>query len=228
MKVRVILHIHTDLSYDSNITLKQIIYQCKKHKIACIGPTDHCNAEGGLKYRDDLEKNGINTIVGEEIKTQEGEIIGLFLKRNIPCKDKEGNRISLKKAIEQIRKQDGLVFAPHPFDILRLGIGRSNIEKYKDQIDAFEVFNSRTKISLFNRKCEDYVQKHDLTPFIGSDAHTAREIPNSIIEMNDFGSKEEFLRNLKKDDTKFYKKRLKLIDIIRPTINRLKKKLARK
>jgi len=223
--MKVVLHIHTNCSLDSNITLNDIIFQCKKHNINCVGITEHCNALGGIKYQEDLIKEGIKTIIGEELKTQQGEIIGLFLSKSISCTDSKNNLINLDKAIEEIRFQDGLVFAPHPFDILRLGIGKNNIEKYKDKIDAFEIFNSRTKINLFNKKCEKYIKENDLTPFIGSDAHIAREIPNSIIEMDEFHTKDEFLKNLKKPNTKFYKKRFKLIDIVRPTINKIKRKL---
>ncbi len=226
MKVRIALHIHTNYSHDSNITLNDIIYQCKKHKINYIGITEHCNANGGMNYKDELENVGIKTIIGEEVKTKQGEIIGLFLTKSIECKDKNGQFINLNQAIQSIRYQNGLVFAPHPFDILRCGIGKKNLEKFKNQIDAFEVFNSRTKINYFNEKCDEFVKENYLTPFIGSDAHVSREIPNSIIEMNDFQTKEEFLKNLKRKDTKFYKKRLKLIDIIRPTINKIKRKLS--
>ena len=225
MKVRIVLHIHTNYSHDSNITLKQIIYQCKQHNIDYIGLTEHCNALGGIKYEKSLQKEGINTIIGEEVKTNQGEIIGLFLSKSIDCKDKNGKFINLDQAIKSIREQNGLVFAPHPFDVLRCGIGKKNLKKYQNQIDAFEVFNSRTKINFFNKNCEEFVRKNNLTPFIGSDAHIAREIPNSIIEMEDFQTKKEFLKNLKRKDTKFYKKRLKLIDIVRPTMNKIKKNL---
>lgn len=224
MKIRVVLHIHTDFSYDSNVTPKEIVNQCKKHSINYIGLTDHCTADGGIKYKAQIEKNGIKVITGEEIKTQEGEIIGLFLTKTINCKDKKGNLITLSDAIAQIQKQDALVFAPHPFDLMRLGIGKKNLGKYRDQIDAYEVFNSRTKINIFNKQSEKYAKENNLTAFIGSDAHIAREIPNAIMEMEDFQNKKEFLENLKKNNVEFYKKRFKLIDIIRPTINKFKKK----
>jgi len=225
MKIRLILHIHTNFSHDSYITPTEIISQCKEHNIKYIGLTDHCSAKGALKYKGQIEKQGIKVIVGEELKTQSGEIIGLFLSKHIDCKDNDKELIKLDKAIAEIRKQNALVLAPHPFDVTRLGIGRENLEKFRDKIDAYEIFNARTKINYFNKKAKQYVKENDLIPFIGSDAHIAREIPNAIIEMEDFKSKEEFLQNLMHTDTKFYKKRLKLIDIIRPTMNKIRKKL---
>lgn len=224
MRIHLALHIHSDFSADSNITLNDIISQCKQSKINCIGLTDHNTALGALTYQKKLEENEIQLIVGEEIKTDAGEIIGLFLKRNIIHK-KNGKVITLNEAVREIKNQNGLVFAPHPFDKFRLGIGKNNCKEYQDQIDAYEIFNSRTKISYFNKQAEKYVLEHNLTPFIGSDAHIAREIPHAIIEMEEFKTKEEFLRNLKRSDTVFYKQRLRLIDIVRPTINNIKKKI---
>ena len=224
MRIRLALHIHSDFSADSNITLNDIISQCKQNKIGCIGLTDHNTALGAIKYQNKLNENGIQLIVGEEIKTDVGEIIGLFLDKNIDHK-KNGKVITLKEALQEIKNQNGLVFAPHPFDKFRWGIGKKNCEKYQDQIDAYEIFNSRTKISYFNKQAEKYVSEHNLIPFIGSDAHISHEIPHAIIEMEEFKTKEEFLRNLKRSDTIFYKQRLRLTDVVRPTMIKVKKKL---
>lgn len=222
------MHVHTNFSSDSYITEKEIINQCKKNNIDYIALTDHGNAEGSLRYQAVLKKAGIKVIIGEELRTNVGEIIGLFLKRSIDCQGESGGFISLEKAIMEIKKQGGLVFIPHPFDKMRRGIGRENIEQFKDQIDAYEVFNSRTKLNFFNKSARKYVEENDLTPFVGSDAHVDREIGNAIIEMEDFKNKEDFLKNLKRSDTKFYTKRLKLIDIVRPTMNKITKKLKKK
>ena len=227
MKIKVALHIHTNYSLDSYITPSEIISQCKCQGIKCVGLADHCTAIGALKYKGEIEKEGIKVLVGEELKTRSGEIIGLFLKKHIPCLDTEGDLLTLDVAIKKIKKQNALVLAPHPFDILRLGIGKSNLEKFRNQIDAYEIFNARTKINYFNKKAERYVEENKLTPFIGSDAHIAREIGNAIIEMEEFRNKEEFLKNLKRADTKFYQKRLKFIDIVRPTMNKIKKKFLK-
>lgn len=228
MKVRVVLHIHTNFSHDSNVTAKQIINQCRANQIDYIGITDHCTTKGAEAFKQNLEANGIKVIIGEEIMTKSGEIIGLFLNKNIACK-KNGKKISLKRAIEQIKEQKGLVFVPHPFDKMRHGIGLKNITKYRKHFDAYEVFNSRTKISHFNKKAQKFVNQNGLIPFIGSDAHISREIPNAIMEMESFDTKEEFLKNLsKRKSIVHYKKRFKLIDIIRPTINKFKKRILGK
>ena len=135
MRVRIILHIHSNFSSDSYITASQIINQCKKNNIKYISITDHNTADGAIKYKKQIEKEGIKVIIGQEIMTDSGEIIGLFLKKTIDYKDKRGNKITLKKAIDEIRKQNGLVFAPHPFDKMRWGIGKKKVEEFRDKID---------------------------------------------------------------------------------------------
>lgn len=223
MKVRIILHFHSEFSYDSNITLSEIISQCKAHNIDYVGITDHNTMKGAIKFKEKLSKAGIKLILGEEIMTTSGEIIGLFIQRQIESKDLLGKKRSLKEVISEIKKQGGLVIVPHPFDKMRNGIGKKNVEKFKDDIDALETFNSRTKIHSFNKKAKKYAARHGFTNIVGSDAHIDEELGNAIIEMEEFKTPQEFAENLK--NAAFYTKRLKLKHIIRPTINKLRRKL---
>ncbi len=221
--MKLAVHFHTTSSPDASITERQIIAQCKKHSISCVGITDHNTAGGALKLKKTLGREGIRTIVGEEIMTEEGEIIGLFLKKNINCKKENGDWISLEEAVEEIKKQDGLLIIPHPFDRFRHGIGKKNLDKIKSDIDALEVFNSRTKFNYFNKKAQKYAEENKIIEIIGSDAHHAEALGDAIIEMEDFETKEDFLKNLK--EAKFYRKRLRLRDFWRPTMNRIRKKI---
>lgn len=221
------MHLHTNFSPDSNITPEEIISQCKKFGIDAVGITDHNTADGAIKYKKEIENQGIKVIIGEEIRTNCGEIIGLFLNKTIQSK-RDGKWIDLEFAIEEIKKQDGLVIIPHPFDKMRFGIGKKNIEKFKDQIDGIEIFNARTKISLFDKQAEKYAKNKKFFKTIGPDAHVKREIGNAIIEMPDFKNKEEFLKSIQNKGNKYYMKRFKFVDIIKPTINKILKKLFKK
>jgi predicted metal-dependent phosphoesterase TrpH len=223
MKVRLIVHFHTEFSYDSNITLSEIISQCKEHAINYVAISDHNTLKGALAYRSKLEKAGIKVILAEEVMTKSGEVIGLFIKEEIQSKDSRQNKKTLEKVISEIKKQDGLLIVPHPFDRMRNGIGKKNVKKYKNDIDALETFNSRTKLHPFNKQADSYAKKHNFIKIVGPDAHIAEELGNAIIEMEDFKTPQEFLANLK--NATFYTKRLKLKNIIRPTMNKLHKKL---
>jgi predicted metal-dependent phosphoesterase TrpH len=223
--VNIILHIHTNYSFDSNITVNQIINQCKLNNIEYVGITDHCTINGAKSFANELKKNGITVIISEEVMTQQGEVIGLFLDEEIQCKDSKDQFIRLDKAISLIQDQNGLVFVPHPLDFLRHGIGKKNLLKLQDKIDAIEVFNSRTKLPFINTQTDKLASQYNFEKFIGSDAHIAKEIPNAITTLENFSNASEFLNNLKKTSVSFDKRRFKLIDIFRPTINKIRKKL---
>lgn len=225
MKVRVVIHLHTQYSLDSNITLSELLAQCKEHKVSCLGITDHNNMQSVTAYEKELMQNGIRLIAGEEVRTTSGEIIGLFLKSQINTKGSDGKWITLEKAVHEIKTQNGLVIVPHPFDKLRLGIGRKNILKIAGDIDAMEVFNSRTKINFFNKNAQAFANEMHLVQTVGPDAHIQDEIGNAIMEMEDFSTKEEFLQNLK--TAKFYTKRFKLKNIVRPTMNKIGKRMRK-
>jgi hypothetical protein len=163
--------------------------QCKRKGIECVGITDHNTIEGALKLKEEVS---IRVIVGEEIKTEHGEIIGLFLKNEVP------SGLSILETIEMIKEQGGLVYIPHPFDNFRKAtIDITVLEKIIDKIDVIEVFNSRTLFNQANEIALKFAKEHNIIPAVGSDAHTKHEIGNSYIEMEDFSTKEEFLKSLK-------------------------------
>jgi len=129
-----------------------------------------------------------NVIVGEEIMTNSGEIIGLFLNEEI-------KPTSLEESIEAIKDQDGIVYIPHPFDRLRkASISNKHLVRYADII---EVFNSRCVYVQDNEKARQLVKENNLLAGAGSDAHTNFEIGNAYVEIEEFESKKEFLKNLK-------------------------------
>ena len=106
------MHIHTKYSHDSLLCFIPLYIKLKICKIDCVAVTEHNNILGALKFKEFCKKNNLNisVIVGEEIMTESGEIIGLFLSRNIP------KGLSAEDTIRQIREQDGIVYIPHPYD----------------------------------------------------------------------------------------------------------------
>jgi predicted metal-dependent phosphoesterase TrpH len=183
-------HVHTKYSMDCNTPLEKIVSRCLKIGVNCIAICDHGTTEGALRLRDMAP---FTVIVAEEIMTQYGEIIGMFLKETIP------SRLPVRETISQIRAQGGLVCIPHPFDILRQSALRSNIlEEIVEQIDIIEVFNSRTIIPQNSAKALAFATKHSITKGAGSDAHTPREIGRTYIEMPEFEGKNNFLQALER------------------------------
>ena len=183
------LHVHTIYSKDAFLTLRNLISVAIYKKIKCIAITDHNEIRGALKLR---KIAPFKIIVGQEIMTSEGEIIGLFLSNRIE------SGLSPEKTIEEIRKQGGLVYLPHPFSGTkkRKGIFPINtLHRIAKSVDIVEVMNSRgidMKVSI------EFAQKYELLMGAGSDAHTPFEIGNAYVEMEPFLGKEDFLDKLKR------------------------------
>lgn len=183
------LHVHTKLSIDSYMDYPQLIKACQKKEINCVAIADHGTTRGA---RELVKIAPFKIIVCEEILTPYGEVMGLFLQDDIP------NKISLDEAIKQIREQGGLICIPHPYDRVRPSAFRNNamLESIADQVDIIEVFNSRSMFPGIEKKARDLALRHKKVISAGTDAHSAAEIGYAYVEMNNFGSKEEYLTSL--------------------------------
>jgi len=165
-----------------------VIEACRKQGIDKVAITDHNTIAGALALREmapDL------VIVGEEIRTNVGEIIAYFVEEEVP------KRLSLQEAIARVRGQGGVVGVPHPLDRLRReALGRANLLTVIEQVDLLEVFNARTVFSSDNRRALDLARERGLLASAGSDAHIACEIGHAYVEMPVFDDKDGFLRSL--------------------------------
>ena len=183
------LHIHSEYSMDCSTTLEKIIKTCEKKKINCIALTDHGSIEGALKLK---KIAPFQVIVGEEILTTRGEIMGLFLHEVIP------SGLSIEESIRRIKEQGGLFCAQHPFDKIRPDALKSEVmDEIANQIDVVEIFNSRNPLKRSSEQAKEFARTHDLPGIAGSDAHAAFEIGNAYIEMQEFKDKNEFITALR-------------------------------
>ncbi|MFC1998438.1 PHP-associated domain-containing protein [Chloroflexota bacterium] len=185
------LHVHSEYSPDSESALADIIDHCRATGINCVAITDHNETAGAVELK---KIAPFTVIVGEEILTSSGEIIGLFLTERIPP------RLSAQETVKRIKNQGGLVLIPHPFDryFRPSVIDRDALEKIVSDIDIIEVFNSHTVIRSDSGKALKFAQAHGLLASAGSDAHLVSEIGNAYIEIPDFASVDEFKKALAK------------------------------
>lgn len=182
------LHIHTAYSADAVTSIQDVVARCLKVGINCIAVTDHNTILGALKVR---ELAPFPVIVGEEIATRSGEIIGYFLNEEVPA------RLSAAETVRRIKEQGGLVCIPHPFDRLRLAaLRRQELVALLPHIDIIEVFNSRVMLTNDNLSARLFALTYSLPASAGSDAHTAAEIGNAFVQMPEFNDKEGFLHSL--------------------------------
>lgn len=164
------LHIHTNYS-DGSATVMQVLRRAVQMGLDTIAITDHNEIDGAVKARELAERWGlkIDVILGEEITTSDGHVVGLFLKERIrPL-------MTARATVDEIHRQGGLAVAVHPFSIwLKLfkcgGVGRL---AERLQFDAMEVANGALTETLSNRYTKAYNNKvAKLAEVGGSDAHT--------------------------------------------------------
>jgi predicted metal-dependent phosphoesterase TrpH len=168
--------------------LEQIVQHCLDVGINCIAVADHNTIAGALKLK---EIAPFRVIVAEEILTPAGEIMGLFLTKEVP------RGLSPKEAISQIRGQGGLVGIPHPFG--RSPFWNSNeltSQEILSQVDIIEAYNSRTPFSSSIAKARKLALEQGKAASAGSDAHTLGEIGRAYVEMPEFDGPDDFLNCL--------------------------------
>jgi predicted metal-dependent phosphoesterase TrpH len=183
-RVRVDLHCHTHRSNDSANSYKALIAACQRRSIDVLAITDHNRIEGALEF---AEQAPFQVIVGEEITTREGEIIGLFLRDFIPP------RLSPEETVDEIRRQGGVVYVPHPFDRVRRSvIKRDALERIAASVDAVEVLNARIHVAAQNAEAVRFADERGLLKGAGSDAHIVYEVGRAGVEMPDFADAASF------------------------------------
>ena len=184
--LRADLHNHTRWSPDSNMAPATLVRLCPGRGINCLAVTDHNRIDGALEAQA-LAPPSLRVIVGEEIRTAEGEIIGLFLQEAIP------RGLSPEETCERIKAQGGVVYVPHPFDRFRRSpIRRAALDRVRDRIDALEVLNARNLWPGHDAAAEAYAARWAIPGGAGSDAHTPFEVGNAWVEIEDFRSPQEF------------------------------------
>jgi predicted metal-dependent phosphoesterase TrpH len=169
--------------------LEDIIVGVGRSPLDALALTDHDELEGAVELQ---RRAPFLVIPGEEIKTENGEIIGLFLKEWIPPK------LSPFETIERIREQDGIVYVPHPFDRVRGSrITEDQLNAIADRIDILEVFNSRNALPRFNAKALEFAGRQRLLAGAGSDSHTTSEYGSAYVDVPPFTDAASFREALK-------------------------------
>lgn len=156
------LHVHSIYSHDSKMKPETIIKRSLKKGLSGVAITDHNTIQGAI-VADSISNDDFIIIIGAEIKTEKGEIIGLFLNEEIKSTD-------FYNVVDEIKGQGGLIIFPHPF---KKGI--INQEILVKEVDMIEVLNARIKPEM-NKKACLLAEKFNIPITAGSDAHTSFEI----------------------------------------------------
>lgn len=188
--VRVDLHAHTMWSGDSTTTPDEVEQAVVESGLDVLCITDHHAIRGAVELADRLP---CRVIVGEELRTHHGEIIGLFLSERIPM------GIPPVEAAQAIRAQGGVVYVPHPFDPMRRNMAELALYDlaHAGLLDAVEVLNAKTSLRSLNARAAAFATEFDLAAGAGSDAHVPLALGAAYVEMPDFDGPTEFLAALR-------------------------------
>ena len=186
------LHTHTSWSHDCSVPAADLLDAAEEIGLGAIAVTDHNVFGGALEAVELARDRRLIVIPGEEMKTKgQGEVIGLFLREEIP------RGLSFEDTIAAVRAQGGLVFLPHPFD-RRHAIPRPvTLHRHLAEIDMLEVYNARLLKETYNDEALRFARKYNLLQGAGSDAHVLPGLGTGAVRMREFRTPEEFLISLR-------------------------------
>ena len=180
-------HIHTRFSRDSILGEERFIRSALDRGLTHVAVTNHNNVEGAIAVRDKVRELGLDdrltVILGEEVSTSDGEVVGIFLTTTIP------RGLSAEETADAIHEQGGLVSIPHPFDPFRGShIREAPLVALAEagKIDMVEVFNSRVTLQRHNQEAADFAHRYGIPGIAASDSHSRFEIAMSFNSLPDF------------------------------------------
>ena len=184
--LRVDLHMHSRWSHDSRTTLEELVARAAELGLDRIALTDHNTAEGALELQRLAPELAI---VGEEVRTTEGEIIGLFIRRSIP------RGLRPEHVCDLIHEMGGLTYFPHPFDRFRANFAPHRLVELADRVDIIEVYNPWAR-SRDNEAAAQACADLRKVAATGSDSHGTEELGRSWMEIEEYESPADFLAKL--------------------------------
>jgi predicted metal-dependent phosphoesterase TrpH len=164
------LHCHTNASFDSLSSPRKVVEAAATRGLTHLAITDHDRIEGAFRARD-AAPEGLTVIVGEEVRTTDGDLIALFLEEAV-----EPHRTA-RETIEAVRAQGGLVGIPHPFDRFRGSMLKDpGLEAMAQLVDWVETHNARVVGGNGNERAQQFAREMGLPGVAVSDAHSVLEV----------------------------------------------------
>jgi predicted metal-dependent phosphoesterase TrpH len=185
------LHMHTEHSHDCAVPVEDLLDHAERIGLGAIAITDHNVFSGAEEAAELARTRDLIVIPGEEVKTDAGEVIGLFLREEIP------RGLPMGETIAAIREQGGVVYVPHPFDRLHTIPDARTLHRHLAEIDVFEVYNARLLFEGFNDEALRFARKYNLTMGAGSDAHVLQGVGTGLVRLRAFETPEELLISLR-------------------------------
>jgi predicted metal-dependent phosphoesterase TrpH len=172
------LHCHTSASFDSLASPEAVVRAAAARGLTHLAITDHDGIEGALQARDLASREALEltVLVGQEIRSRDGDLIGVFLDEMVPA------GLSAAETIDAVRAQGGLVGIPHPYDrtrgssVIRGGDREPTLEAIAARVDWIEAWNARVMVGSGNQRAAELAARLGVPGVAVSDAHTVMEV----------------------------------------------------
>lgn len=181
------LHTHSTASPDGGIGMEQYARALSTSLLDVIAITDHNRIDFATQAQTSL---GDRIIIGEEIMSTSGEIVGLYLTERV----KPG--LSPLETVKQIRDQGGLVYIPHPFESIRKGLHPSVMEELVDYIDIVEVCNGRAFLQNRSAQTVIWAKLNHTIGAASSDAHGGRGLGKTYTQVKALPKRDDLVQIL--------------------------------
>ena len=179
--MRIDPHIHT-LASDGVSDVASILARAVTIGLDAVAITDHERIDAAVAAKAIAESEGLplEVIVGEEITTRGGHLLGLFVRRRIPPWH------SLKSSIARVHEQGGIAVVAHPLVPYPLCASARTIRHLMDEADpiyhpdALEGFNPTTARMKWSHRAPAFAEEMGIAAIAGSDAHRARNVGRAV------------------------------------------------
>lgn len=188
MIYRLDLHLHTELSPDSRITLAQAVQKAKKTHIHALAVCDHNRCAPQEVFENPL-RDGVLLIPAVEYSTEVGHLLGLFLQTPCHVSGEESGRVRFDDAAAAIHGAGGKCVLAHPYELTHHTAEEitAQIVSHEAVLDGIEIFNCRaTKKRKNANELARAAAERFASPALmtaGSDSHTLREIGGAYVEV---------------------------------------------
>lgn len=212
--IKVDLHTHSSASPDGGITPEGYAKALSDGQLDYIAITDHNSVDLAQSLHKSL---GEQIIVGEEIMTSEGELIGLFLHSFVMPHQ------SAEATAKSIKAQGGIVYVPHPLETVRKGLSKSVLDSIAELVDVVEVHNGRAVFQNRGPQAATWARLNRKEIAASSDAHGHKGLGSAYTQMSEQPTASNIIKLLK--TARFVTNRPPLKALLYPKIHRLRKKL---
>ena len=181
LRGRADIHMHTTFS-DGWPEPRALVDHARTTGLDVIAVTDHDTIEGALRACNHAAgRTKLQVVVGEEVSSRDGHIVGLFLERRV----RPG--MSAAATVHAIHDQGGLAIAVHPFWRTQRGTRGGFVHGVgwlaaELPFDAVEVENATPGFYFFNQLARRLNLGLGCSEVGGSDAHILDAVGRAFTE----------------------------------------------